>query len=211
MTDPHQDNPLFYTLTPELLTATVEALYSADRELMKSAAYYEFGLFKGFNLWFFHSLSPSTPCYGFDSFDGMPAGGTYPEHYRGAYRASMEEVYKHLSDHNLGNIPAAPIRLHKGWFSDEMFEALDFDFLPAGIVTIDCDLYASAVPVLRFIADKLRPGTIILFDDWKMTAPSEREAWGEFLGEHPGIESHAIYEFGQYGMAVQISQTGRDP
>jgi len=198
-------NRLFYTLTPELSIAMIRAFQEADPYLMADGAYYEFGVFKGYNLWFVNKLKPSIPIYGFDSFHGMPrTRGAHPHHSMGMYSASEEEVRYHLNKHKAD---MGRIQLFKGWFCDEYFDysLSSVDFLPAAVVTIDCDLYVSAVPVLRFLVPYLRPNTILIFDDWHMGPPSEADAWHEAKEMHRIIDE-TLFDYGLYGHAVRIKE-----
>lgn len=198
-------NKLFYTLTPELSLATIWAAQQADPVLFASeAAYYEFGVFKGYNLWLASKLLPGKMVYGFDSFKGMPKEkGAHPHHAPGGYSASIGEVLGHLKKHD-----ADPdcIRLYKGWFTEKFFrdQTRGSSFPPVLIATIDCDLYTSCVPVLDFLRPLLRQGTILLFDDWNMPAPSEREAMDEFLVRNPSVWVETMFDFGMYGKALQV-------
>jgi hypothetical protein len=69
---------------------------------------------------------------------------------------------------------------------------------PAEVVVIDCDLYVSTVPVLRFIKDRLQPGTVVLFDDWNGWSFSdemgERRAFHEFLAENPEWTAEPLFD-----------------
>ena len=42
----------------------------------------------------------------------------------------------------------------------------ELELKKAAFVYIDCDLYESTVPVLRFVLPLLQTGTVIAFDDW---------------------------------------------
>jgi hypothetical protein len=59
-----------------------------------------------------------------------------------------------------------------------------------------CDLYASTVPVLRFIRPMLTSGTILLLDNYDcFNASDERAKTGaerEFLGSEPGIRAEPL-------------------
>ena len=55
----------------------------------------------------------------------------------------------------------------------------------AAVIYVDCDLYESTVPVLKFIKPFLQRGTIIVFDDWNCfhgdPDRGERRAFKEFM------------------------------
>lgn len=201
-------NKLFYTLTPELALATIWAVQRAAKYFSKVGAYYEFGIFKGYNLWLASKLLPDVEVHGFDSFEGMPEEkGAHPHHAPGGYTASVKEVRAHLAEHGAD---LSCIHLHKGWFSREFFNSIDCHFPPALIAVIDSDLYTSCVPVLQFLYPRMWAGTILLFDDWKMPQPSEATAFYEFLKVHPGVKAEVLFDFGTYGRAIRIKEIVHD-
>lgn len=199
-------NKLFYSLSPELAVATVRAFREVEPYLLHCGAYYEFGVFKGYNLWLAHKLQPLIPCYGFDSFDGMPrVKGAHPHHSRGMYKASYEEVDYHLK---MNGADMRRIALYKGYFSDSYFTSLQLPFEAVAVAVIDSDLYESCVPVLRFLRPLLRVGSILLFDEWKMDAPSEREAWNELVRRDSKLKAEEIFDYGCYGRALRVEKVG---
>lgn len=198
----------FYSLTPELSIATARGLLRAS----PLRGYYEFGIYKGYNLWFAEQYSrmlcpQCEEFYGFDSFEGLPANDVCPEWAEGNYAASKEEVESHLIRHGAD---MSRIYLVKGWFSLEYFQHLKeaWGFPPVGVAVIDSDLYESCVPVLQFLKPLLRANSILLFDDWKAydndPAKGEQGAWAEFLGENREIRCSEWFDFGKYGHAVVI-------
>ena len=62
----------------------------------------------------------------------------------------------------------------------------------AVVIYVDCDLYHSTVPVLKFMKHFLQPGTIVVFDDWLCfhcdPDRGERRAWAEFLAANPDLK-----------------------
>ena len=74
---------------------------------------------------------------------------------------------------------------------------------------IDVDIYESCVPVLEFIKDKLKPGSIILFDDYNLFEQSdehgERKALKEFKEKYPSFEFKELFDFGYGGRAFQVT------
>jgi len=60
------------------------------------------------------------------------------------------------------------LKLIPGFYSDSL-PTLEVESLrPAAILDIDCDLYSSTYEVLDFMATNslIKPGTIIIYDDW---------------------------------------------
>lgn len=214
------DNDLFYTLSPGLLSAVLRSFrqLSDDRvagsDLLSGHAYYEFGVFKGFSLWFAEQAAREMAgddfhCYGFDSFAGLPEtrvdswNSSWKE---GAYAASRSSV-AHAMESN-GTDPSR-VELIEGFYSDEFFAEVKATtrLRPAGICVIDSDIYESCVSVLRFIRSYLRPGTIILVDNFysaKDDTGGERRALAEFTDLYPEIRMRRIFEFEREGVAFQV-------
>jgi predicted O-methyltransferase YrrM len=106
---------------------------------------------------------------GFDSFEGLPESWR-TGFAQGAFRQAVPEVPDHVS-------------LHKGWFSDTLPPFLAGTQDPVALLHIDCDLYSSTAFVLEALADRIRTGTVIVFDEyfnypgWKQ---HEHKAFQEF-------------------------------
>ena len=91
--------------------------------------------------------------HGFDSFEGLPESwGTEP---RGSY-----------STH--GVLPAVPdnVTLHRGWFEQSLPQFLRSHAGPVRFMNVDCDIYSSTRTVLTLLADRIAPGTVIVFDEY---------------------------------------------
>lgn len=206
-------NNLFYSLTPELSIAIIIAM-NQFADIDRCRGYYEFGVFKGYSLWFAqqyaHVLGKQWSCYGFDSFEGMPENDVHPNWTKGNYAADILEVVSHIAYHG-GDLMS--LRLFKGWFSPEYFAALQKDgmtnFLPADLVVIDSDLEESCEAVLPFISQYFVPGTVILFDDWYAYDGNqdrgEQGAWCRFARDKQ-IDFALTFQFGKYGRAVKIAE-----
>ena len=127
----HNDNPLFYPLSPMLLIGIAKAFdmqrIEAERgkNLLDEHAYYEFGLFKGFSFWFAEQISRGCTnkdfrFYGFDSFEGLPDSQVDkdPVYWAaGNYAASIEFVSAKLKENGSD---LSRMRLYKGWFSKQL-------------------------------------------------------------------------------------------
>ena len=115
----------------------------------------EFGVHKGDSINRLAGLTPARRWYGFDSFVGLPEAWT-PGARKGAF--------------DIGGI-LPPVRgnvtLIKGFFDDTLpsFVAQHRSGHVA-FLHIDCDLYSSTRTVLNRLGDLLRPGCIIVFDEY---------------------------------------------
>lgn len=116
----------------------------------------EFGVYFGRSLRMLADLLPGRRIHGFDSFQGLPEDW-YDHEPAGAYSTA-------------GVLPAAPppeATLHTGWFKDTLPPFLrqnpDADI---ALVHLDCDLYSSTKDVLDALGSRLRPGAVLVFDDF---------------------------------------------
>jgi len=113
--------------------------------------------------------------HGFDSFQGLPED--WPGRHEGKGHYSTD-----------GRLPEVPptVRLHKGTFDDTLPAFLAKETGTAALIHMDCDLYTSTKTVLDALADRIAPGTVILFDEyfnfvgWR---EHEFKAFHEFLVE----------------------------
>ena len=153
-------------------------------------------------------------CYGFDSFQGLPApqgvGDEGSPWQPGDFAVSKAQVESYLRSFNAD---FSRFSLHEGFFSNELFASLarTVSFRPAGLVLIDCDLYSSTVPVLRFLYEHLVDGTIVLFDDYncfhRADDRGQRRALAEFLREHPDVRAVPLRAFGWHGQGFHFRIT----
>ena len=149
--------------------------------------------------------------FGFDSFTGLPEvqgedkkAGLFVS---GDYSCSKQEVAQSLSDHGFDWSRGALI---EGFFDQSLDGSLyeEYGMRPAALLMVDCDLYQSTVPVLRFMKPLLQDGTIILFDDWYCFGESmdrgEPRAFREFLEEHRDWAADPIMDYPVYGKAFVV-------
>jgi predicted O-methyltransferase YrrM len=108
--------------------------------------------------------------YGFDSFQGLP------EDWRTGFPAGIFE------SHGLPDVPGAELVV--GMFADTLPAFLDKHDGPVSFLHVDSDLYSSARTVLEHVGPRLRPGSIVVFDEffnypgWQQ---HEYKAWREFV------------------------------
>jgi hypothetical protein len=213
----HNDNLLWYTLSPMLLTAILKAFKiqtssqgENGKSLLEGHGYYEFGVFKGFSFWFAEWFSreytgENFRFYGFDSFEGLPKSHTETIWREGNYAAPLKFVTDML---NLHETDFSKVKLYKGFFSKQLFESLrqSENFLPCSICVIDCDLYESTIEVLNFIKNNLVPGSILLFDEYTVSddIQGEKKAFLEFEKNNPGFQKERLFDFGKHGVAFKV-------
>jgi O-methyltransferase len=195
--------------TPPALTKVLES--TKDKIV---GDYYEFGLYAGFT--FYHAQQEAKRLnldymnfWGFDSFCGLPevdeldAIGIAGIFSTGAYACDEETVRKLL---NQFVVDWGRTHLIAGWYDDTLTDVLAIEkgMKQASVILVDCDLYQSTVPVLKFIEPLVQSGTVILFDDWNCFGDSdkgERRAFREFLEAHPKWNAEEFFSFGWHGQS----------
>ncbi|WP_369226889.1 class I SAM-dependent methyltransferase [Streptomyces sp. R39] len=158
-----------------------------DREnLLRHACYslaldgdvLEFGVMGGQTLAILCDEFTDRTVHGFDSFRGLPEDWTH-DSPSGTY-STAGKVPAHLP-------PNA--KLHVGLFEDTLPKYLAGTDDPVALVHIDSDLYSSARTVLFGLAPRLRPGSVIVFD--------------EFLN-YPGWRRHEYRAFTEFVDAFDV-------
>jgi len=140
-----------------------EALFCTDKlqhleyalSLKSEGLIAEFGVYKGTTINSIAQQCPTEKVYGFDAFEGLP------EHWTG-------NRYSRANFNRKGKPPkvAGNVELVIGWFHETLPTFLAQNPGPFGFVHIDCDIYSSTEQVFDLIADRIVPGTIIVFDEF---------------------------------------------
>lgn len=171
---------------PHLIDQAVDAL-TID------GLYLEFGVYTGTTISHI-ARRINKPIHGFDSFEGLPeAWGGVP-----AGQFSCE-----------GRLPTVPdnVELHAGWFDQTLPGFLEKHPGPVSLLHVDCDLYSSTRTVLWELAERIVPGTIIVFDEyfnypgWK---EHEHKAFQEFVSEFQVDYEYLGYAARGYSVSVRI-------
>ncbi len=132
----------------------------------------EFGVFQGITINYLASLTTKT-VNGFDSFEGLPETWR-PNFEKGRFK--LEKLPEVRSN----------VKLFKGWFDDSLPKFLGDHKQHAAFLHIDCDLYSSTKTIFNLFRDRIRPGTVIAFDEmfnypgWQQ---GEFKAFNEFIAE----------------------------
>jgi hypothetical protein len=107
--------------------------------------------------------------WAFDSFEGLPElehESSVEIWKKGALATAVEDFTRMINEHGIYTERVTPV---KGYYSDSLTADLSKKFHAAGtkaaLITVDCDLYESAVPVFNFVDDFIQEGTIIYMDD----------------------------------------------
>lgn len=98
-------------------------------------------------------VGPGQVVHGFDSFEGLPEA--WHKEAKGSYSTK-------------GEIPTVPkhVRLHQGWFEDTLPAFLESYPGDVRLLNIDCDIYSSTKTVLELLAPRIKPGAVIVFDEY---------------------------------------------
>ncbi|MGH3794758.1 MAG: TylF/MycF/NovP-related O-methyltransferase [Pseudonocardiaceae bacterium] len=136
----------------------------------------EFGVYTGGTLKMIADARNDKQVFGFDSFEGLPED----------WRTSMPAGT--FSTDQLPDVPGAELIV--GWFDDTLADFLAGHPGPVAFLHLDADLYSSTVTVLEHVGPRLRPGTVIVFDEY-FNYPGweqhEYRAWQEYVAKS-GIE-----------------------
>jgi len=153
----------------------------------------EFGVFHGKSIRLLGSMvGPENPVDGFDTFEGIPeAWGDEPA---GTYTAAAEIPQR---------VPPN-VRFHVGLFADTLpgYVASLPPELPARFINVDCDLYQGTVEILHYLADRIGPGTVIIFDEYFM-CPTWRE--DEYKAFQEAVEKFG-WEYDYLGFSLSSKQ-----
>lgn len=174
--------------------------------------YLEFGAggrMRSFRLAYkYRQLEYSGPrLFAFDSFKGLPAPkgiDRHPQWQEGAlklsqrqFHARMREVGARRSDYQV--VP--------GFFEETLKgrRPSDYGIRKAAMVFVDCDLYASADRVLRFVGRRLAEGAVLAFDDWFCFGGDpdrgEQRAFREYRRRVRSLAFTEYLPFGWHGMS----------
>lgn len=182
--------------------------------------YLEFGVYRGDT--FSHSYKwisthyPEMKFHAFDSFQGLPKPKGIDE--QNGYTSNFHEKefscneQEFLDSIERQGVDLKKVNTIKGWFNDSLNNEItkNINLNMIAIAWIDCDLYESTVPVLKFITPYLQVGSIIVFDDWRTFRNhpdyGEQRACKEWLEEHPEIKLSELLSFGWNGIAFTITE-----
>ena len=148
---PRQDYSLGRRLGNDMTSTLAHVL-----GLRPSGTALEFGVGQGQTL---NMIARRMPVIGFDSFQGLPE----------KWREGFDKGMFACEPPEVRNATIVP-----GLFEDTL---PDFDFPDrVGLVHIDCDLYSSTKTVLEHLEPHLRPGCILVFDEWHGFPGASEEA-----------------------------------
>lgn len=180
--------------------------FDSQRELLEYSLtqskvdghYLEFGVFTGGTIRFIAARVGGRQVHGFDSFQGLPEAWGGFNLGRGAFNV----------DGKLPRVPAN-VQLHRGWFEEVLPPWLSAHAGPAAFIHIDCDLYNSTKTIFTLLADRIVPGTVILFDEY-FNYPNwenqEFKALQEFVKER--AIKYTYLAFARQQVAIHVDSIG---
>jgi O-methyltransferase len=204
-------NNSFMPCTPHLLIAVNRGLHwCVENRLIEGTDYLEFGVFRGFTLWYVQALARDMGVhdlrfFGFDSFFGLPpingidSGGEFQE---AAYTCPRNDVERFLTSYG---VDWTRTHLVEGWFQKTLTQKTreSLNLRRCSLCVIDCDLYESTDLALKFLEPIIADQCMVLFDDWRSfeNDPNrgEQKAFAEFLQRNPQIQAQPFVEFGGHG------------
>lgn len=136
----------------------------------------------------------------FDSFEGLPEIQEIDKQqiWSKGRLATTEKTF--VSVVTQAGMPPERLTTVKGFYDQSLTREVQERLLPrkAAVIYVDCDLYASTVPVLSFIRPFFQRGTVLVFDDWNCFCADpdrgERRAWREFLEANQDLQFEAFVQ-----------------
>jgi O-methyltransferase len=180
--------------------------------------YVEFGVFRGrtfaeaWNAGRRYRLNEMR-FYAFDSFAGLPevvsekdAGGTFEGGQFSAARAVFEKTLRK------NRVDPKRVTVVEGFYDETLSEAKrkELSIEKVAIAWVDCDLYASTVPVLDYLTNVLVDGAVLIFDDWYCfngrADRGEQRACAEWLEANPQIRLVEYQNFHWAGRSFIVNR-----
>jgi predicted O-methyltransferase YrrM len=160
----------------------------------------EFGVFDGSSINFIAERVPDAIVHGFDAFRGLPEDWM-------SYVTKGEVAQGEFDLQGRPPPVRSNVQLHVGWFDEVLptFVAKHADTV--SFLHIDCDLYSSTKTVLSALGERIRPGCVIVFDEY-VGYPGwqehEYKALREFLSEYGVDYRYLYYNENEWQVAVLI-------
>jgi predicted O-methyltransferase YrrM len=171
-----------------------------EREAGLNGLILEFGVAAGVSTRLIAKSIGTRTLHGFDSFEGLPGDwtGTFEQKGRFSQRGKLPKV-------------PANVQLHKGWFDQTLPGFLTRNPGPVSFINVDCDAYESTNYLLNQLADRIVPGTVIMFDEY-YNYPNWREheykAWQELVAARKLTYRYAGFSTMRNHAAVQVTAVG---
>jgi hypothetical protein len=175
----------------------IELCMRREKEAGLNGLILEFGVAGGVSTRLVAKGAQPRIVHGFDSFEGLPTDWLGTHEQKGRYTQN-------------GKLPRVPpnVQLHTGWFDQTLPKFLEANPGAVSFVNLDCDVYESTRYVLDQLADRIRAGTVIMFDEY-YNYPNWREhefrAWQEFVMARKIEYKYIGFSTMRYHAAVQVT------
>jgi hypothetical protein len=140
-------------------------LTSALQQVTLAGSFLEFGVASGTTINHI-STQISGKVHGFDSFEGLPEDW-HTGLEKGHFAQKIPPVNKN-------------VELHIGFFDKTLPEFISRNHEEVAFLHIDCDLYSSTKEIFKYLGDRLRPGAIIVFDEYFNHPTWRQDEWLAF-------------------------------
>jgi len=179
---------------PVMVGSPVQAFQLGLAAARASGLVLEFGVRFGTSIRQIAALA-NQEVHGFDSFEGLPE--TWHHEPRGSYTTK-------------GVVPAVPENalLHVGWFEDSLPGFLKNNAGPVRFMNVDCDIYSSTRTVLDLLAERIVPGTVIVFDEYigyEQWREDEFKAFQEAVARYGWSYEYLCFSFFTKQVAVRLT------
>lgn len=155
----------------------------------------EFGVSWGKSLKYLSGCLPKNQIiFGFDSFQGLQEDFLGTPFIKGTFTTNLK-------------IPTFPnnVILIKGWFSETLPIFLQNYNEYFSFIHLDADTYDSTKVVLELTANRIKPGTIVVFDEYfgyPNWQNNEAKAWKEFVEFHK--KDYTYIAFSSQSVAIKV-------
>lgn len=161
-------------LTAKNFDDDLSHLTGALEHVTLDGLYLEFGVASGRTINHMASLRPGESFHGFDVFSGLPE----------AWRTGFDQGA--FARENLP-VVIENVELITGLFEDTLVPFLESHAGDLAFLHVDCDLYGGTVTILDACKDRIKAGTVIVFDEYFNYPGWEQHeylAWQQFCAEH---------------------------
>lgn len=164
----------------------------------------EFGVFHGKSIRLLASMvNNDDNVDGFDTFEGIPE--EWGDEPAGSYTAAAE-IPERCPDN---------VRFHVGLFADTLPGYVEStvespETTPVRLINVDCDLYQGTVEIMDFLAPRIGPGTVIVFDEYLMTptwVDDEYKAFQEAVEKFAWKYDYLAYSLFSKQAVVRITES----
>jgi predicted O-methyltransferase YrrM len=172
-----QESAAYYSnhmLTCRPFADGAQLLAHAVRLAPSSGLFLEFGVATGSTINFIAGCTDRM-IFGFDSFEGLP------EDWRSNYEQGTFETQPPNVRPN--------VRLVTGLFAESLPQFLAEHPEPIAFLHVDCDLYSSTKTIFELAGHRLRPGSVIVFDEY-FNFPGWQH--GEFRAFHEFVDQRSL-------------------